>query len=376
MSSTPREQAPCRHFGTCGGCAFQDWAYERHLAAKAEAVARAFEQAGVPAALAEPCPAVERWFYRNRMSYIVGPGPVVGLREPGRWDAIVDVRECLLLSEPGQRLVDAFRDFVGTRRLEPYDRHTHRGLVRYLVVREGKNTGDRLAIAVAARAADFPFADFAALARENGCTAAALAINGAQSDVSSGEIVSQDGAPLVEWIAGRSFEIGPTSFFQPNTRMAERLVEVVDGLLGAGGGRLLDLYAGVGLFAISLHERFREVVAVEADPSSARDAVRNAARNGAANVTVIEGEVERALADIGGDSAVLDPPRAGLRAAALRALLASPLATLVYVSCNPASMARDIAAMRGAFRLDGPVHVLDSLPWTKHAEAAARLVRG
>ena len=98
-------------------------------------------------------------------------------------------------------------------------------------------------------------------------------------------------------------------------------------------------------------------------------------RNEAANVTIIEGEVETALAGIDAGSAIVDPPRGGLRPAALRAVVASQVSTIVYVSCNPASLARDIAALAGAFRIDSPVHVVDSLPWTSHVEAVVRLAR-
>jgi 23S rRNA (uracil1939-C5)-methyltransferase len=374
VSTAPASAAPCPHFGACGGCAFQDWTYERQFAAKVDEVRRLFEQAGVAAALApEPSPPEARFFYRNRMSFVVGPGPVVGLREAGRWDAIVDLGACLLLSRAGHDVVNAFRGFVRDRGLAPYDLRTGRGEVRYLVLREGKNTGARLALAVA-RSADFPFADFARFARAHGCTAAALAVNAALSDVATGEVVARDGPPLEERVGRVAFEIGDTSFFQPSTRLAERLVAIAGGLAGSGGD-LVDLYCGGGLFLLSLHERFARATGVEAAPDAARDAARNAARKGAANVTVIAGEVEAALGGLSAACAIVDPPRGGMRKAAVRALLASPVRTVVYVSCGPAAMARDVAALGPAFRLDGPVHVLDAAPWTRQVEAIARLVR-
>lgn len=372
--------APCPHFGACGGCAFQDRAYEAQLVAKADAAARAFAAAGLHADFAPPEPARERWFYRNRMSYIVGPGPAIGLRAPGRWDEIIDLGTCLLLSEPAHAVVNATRAFIRERGLEPYDLRSERGLVRYLVIREGKNTGHRLAMIIA-RTADFPFDAFAALACSLGCTGVALAVQPAPSDVASGEVVRFAGAPLEERIGEATFEIGPSSFFQPNTRTAERLVELAAALLGAGArreGTLVDLYCGVGLFAIALRRRFARAVGVEVAPSAILDARRNAERNRAGNVTVLEGDVETVLPALsleGPVRAIVDPPRSGMRPGALRALAASAVETVVYASCNPATMARDIAALGELFRLDSPVFLLDSAPWTPHVEAAARLVR-
>jgi 23S rRNA (uracil1939-C5)-methyltransferase len=323
------------------------------------------------------------------MSFAVGPGaagPVVGLRESRRFDAIVDLRTCLLVSEAGEALLHGFRDFVARRGLEPYDLRAERGELRYLVLREGRNTGRRLALVVA-RTGAFPFDDFAALAERAGFTGAALALNPARSDVAGGEVVRFAGLPLEERIGGTIFEISPASFFQPSTGLAERLVELAGALLGADSraaarATLLDLYCGVGLFALTLRERFARAIGIESAPGSARDAARNVVRNGASNVEIVEGEVEAVLPTIaaappGGAAlrAIVDPPRAGLRPAAVRAILASPIETLVYVSCNPTSMARDIAALDRGFRLDGPVHVVDSLPWTPHVEAVARLVR-
>jgi 23S rRNA (uracil1939-C5)-methyltransferase len=369
---------PCPHFGTCGGCAFQDRAYGDALREKQDALAQSFEKAGVRAELAPIESAPERWFYRNRMSFIVGPGPAIGLRKPGRWDEIVDLGTCLLLSEPAHAVVNATREFLRTRGIEPYDLRRGSGEARYLIVREGKNTGQRLVMPIA-RTAGFPFDDFADLVRGLGCTGAALAVHAGPSDVASGEVVRTAGQPLEERIGGAIFEISPNSFFQPSTRLAERLVEVARALL-CEGTALVDFYCGVGLFAIALCDRFARVIGVESDAGAARDAVRNAARNGAANVEIFAGEIERTLPSIGarltrGTSAVVDPPRSGMRRAAIAALLASPVDTVLYVSCNPATMARDLAALGSAFRIDGPVLSFDSLPWTPHVEVVARLVR-
>lgn len=382
-----RAEAPCPHFGPggeCGGCALQDWTYASQLRAKTETVRSLFARAGVEAGIAEPVPAVEPWFYRNRMDYAVGrwaekPGGereiVVGLREAGRFRRVVDLRTCLLLSEAGNALRNAFRDFVRDRALEPFDLKTHRGLVRYLVIREGKNTGRRLATAVAT-SREFPFDDFARLAREHGCTAAALALNAGAADVSAGEIVAFEGEPLTERVGPHTFRIGPDSFFQPNTRMAGKMVETVGRLLGEARGTLLDVYCGVGLFSISLHERFERVLGIELEGGSVACARENGPAGGASNFEVVAGAAEEVLPSVRGEAAIVDPPRAGLHPRAIGALgAARDLRTIVYVACNPKTLARDVALLAPAFRVDGKVELLDCFPWTTHLEAIARLVR-
>lgn len=368
-SQLPHTQPPCPHFPPCGGCAMQHLTYEATLRIKSETVKRLFQQAGLHVELAEPMPAAEPWYYRNRMDYVVAPGPVIGLREPGTWHKIVDLHHCMLLSKEANAVLDAFRAFIRGKNLEPYDLRNHAGLVRYLVIREGKNTGKRLAIIVT-RTREFPFAEL----QLPHCTALAHSINPELSDVSHGEIVEFRGEPLTERVGAYTFRISPNAFFQTNSRMAEALVQQAREFAGSGD-TLLDLYCGVGLFGISLHGRFAKIIGVETDVETVQDARANIAANNVSNVEIIEAPVEQKLPNLRAETAVIDPPRSGMHPKAVKALAASSIRTLVYVSCNPKTMARDMAQLQGTFRVDGSVQLMDLFPWTTQLEAVAKLVR-
>lgn len=367
-----RTEPRCKHFGRCGGCSLQHLTYESQLELKIELVKHAFNQVGLEAELS-PIEAVEKWFYRNRMDYVVAPGPKVGLRKAGRWYKVVDLEECFLLSKGSTKVLNDFREFLKQEELAPYDLRSREGLVRYLVLREGKNTGRRLAI-VLTKDRGFPFETYAKRAQALGCTAVALALNPGPSDTSSGEVINYLGEPLTERVGGYEFSIRPYSFFQTNTRMAQTLVEVVKEWAG-DGEILLDLYCGIGLFGIVLHHEFSKVIGIESDPLAALDARANAKANGCENLVVLEGAVEKELPGLEGDVAVVDPPRAGMHPRALSALISSGATTVIYVSCSPASMARDLGKLKHAFKLEGPILLLDMFPWTSHVELVAKLER-
>jgi 23S rRNA (uracil-5-)-methyltransferase RumA len=367
-----RAEPRCPHFGLCGGCSLQNYSYQSQLLIKVESVRRIFERMGLRVSLGEPVRAVEEWFYRNRMDYVAAPGPKIGLRKLKSKYAVVDIGRCLLQSEGADRVRNGFRDFLQTQGLPPYDLRRKRGLVRYLVIREGKRTGRRTAIVLVTKP-EFPFDEFCGLGRELGCTGFALAVYGGPADISVGEVVRYAGEPLSERVGRFEFWLSPYSFFQTNSRMAERLVEVVREFAGAGD-RLADLYCGVGLFGISLSENFARVTGIEADPFAAEDARKNAELNGADNFSVIEAKVEKA-GRVDADVAIVDPPRAGMHPKAIKLLLKSEIGRLVYVSCNPETMARDLRLLEERYELRSPVHLLDMFPWTPHVELVAGLVR-
>lgn len=367
-----RAEPRCPYFGVCGGCALQNYSYESQLLIKVEGVRRVFERMELEASFEEPVRAAEEWFYRNRMDYVVAPGPKIGLRKLKSKYAVVDIERCLLQSEEADRVRNGFRDFLRTQGLLPYDLRRKRGLVRYLVVREGKNTGRRMVIVLAAKE-EFPFDEFCRLGEELGCTGFALAVYEGPADISVGKVVRYAGEPLSERVGHFEFQLSPYSFFQTNSRMAERLVEVVREL-AEGGDVLADLYCGVGLFGISLSDNFARVTGIEADPLAVEDARRNAELNGVDNFSVTEAKVEK-LERLEATVGIVDPPRAGMHPKAVRLLKKSEIEKLIYVSCNPATMAHDLRSLEESYELREPIRLLDMFPWTPHVELVAGLVR-
>ena len=385
---TPR----CRHFGVCGGCRHQDLAYPAQLAWKTRQVAETLERLGRLAGV-EVRAAVgmdEPWFYRNKMEFAVAERSgeaVIGLRERGRFDRVFDLEECPIFSPRAGALVAAVEAHARRERYAVYDPHAQRGFLRHLLVRESKRTPDLL-VALVTSPGRLAEEGFVRAVRDAApATSVWHVVTGSRANV-----VAFDEARLLhgreriaEEIPPLVFELGPAAFFQTNTRMAERLYRAVRKAAALGGGEtVVDLYCGIGTFALYLASRAGRVVGLEGSEAAVADARRNAARNGVANAEFHAADDRRGfpaflerLAPGSVDLVVLDPPRAGVHARTLAALkrLAPPRA--LYVSCNPATLARDLAHLAeppDAYRA-GPVQPFDLFPHTPHVEALVPLER-
>src|SRR2546425_692876 len=282
-------------------------------------------------------------------------------------------------------LLDEFRRQVRERALAVYDPVTERGLLRFVMMREGRHTGEAMVNIVGA-APDVervaPVAD-ALRARVPATASVVLNVNAKKASVAVGSeehlLLGRD--HIRESLGGLTFQVSANSFFQTNTAQAERLFGVVeDACELAGGETALDLYSGTGAISLLLARRCRWVYGIEVTAAAVADAVRNARANGIENCTFLAGEVRHVLPALMRDGVraevvVADPPRAGFHPKALQALAALRPEWLVYVSCNPATLARDLGDLvRAGYRLEW-VHPVDMFPQTPHIEAVARLRR-
>ncbi|MGD0205978.1 MAG: class I SAM-dependent RNA methyltransferase [Dehalococcoidia bacterium] len=331
LSPSPhRVEAPCPYFRTCGGCQWQhiDYPFQAELKARivAEQLRRIgkFEEPPVAATIA----AEERWHYRNHARFSVdrqGQLSFVSLLRR----RFVRIDHC--------RIMHPWINGV-LERLQGKCAGLHQVAIRY-----GVRTGQAL-IHPSLKAID--------------------------DSIPSGQTSYE------EELLGRRFRISGASFFQVNTRQAEVLIEVVrEKLALAHDQLLLDAYAGVGTFAVLLAPYVKTAIAIEESPAAVADAVINQA--GIKNIVFYQGKVERVLAEIPGhlDAAILDPPRVGCHPDAIAAVLKRPPARLVYVSCDPATLARDLRALcEGGYRLH-EVQPVDMFPQTFHIECVATLVR-
>src|SRR5437867_1844141 len=297
--SPDRVDPPCPYFGRCGGCRLQHLAYSAQLAFKEKQVRDCLERLGGLGSfeLRPILPAPEPYGYRNKMEFtIANEPPSIGLHAAERYDVVLDIERCLLQSEPMNALLDEFRRQVRERALAVYDPVTERGLLRFVMMREGRHTGEAM-----------------------------VNIVGAAPDV-------------------------------------ERVAPVADALRAR-----VPATASV-------------VLNVNAKKAAVADAIRNARANGIDNCTFLAGEVRHVLPDlvrqgVRASIVVADPPRAGFHPKALAALAAMAPARVVYVSCNPSTLARDVGDLaRHGYRLEWvqPVHMF---PQTPHIEAVARLRR-
>lgn len=393
VAAPHRVAAPCGYFGRCGGCRLQHLSYDAQLVFKEKQVRDCLERiGGLPAFELRPIlPAPAAYGYRNKMEFTVAPspsGPVLGLHEADRYDAIVDIERCLLQSDTMNALLAEARTDVRARGLSVYEASPAgdaSGLLRFVALREGRNTGEAMVNIVAAAPAVDTLVPVAERLRERvpATTSVVLNVNDTKSSVAVGHeehlLLGRD--TITETLGGVRFRISANSFFQTNTAQAERLFALVTAACDLGGAEtVIDLYCGTGAISLRLASASRHVYGVELVTAAVEDAVRNAAANGIDNCTFLAGEVRDVLPDlvregVRADVVVADPPRAGFHPKALAALAAMAPARLVYVSCNPSTLARDIGELvRQGYALEW-VQPVDMFPQTAHIEAVARLRR-
>lgn len=385
--SADRVSPRCPHFGPCGGCAWQHVAYPAQARAKEAIVRESLEHLGGIADVdVRPVVAADDpWYYRNKMEFSFHPDGTLGLHHRGDWNRIEPVEVCYLQSAESVAIVRAVRAFARVRGLPAYDPITHQGFLRSLIIREGRRTGDRL---VGLITGPGPFGEaeaFVAAVR-----GAVPEVSGIVRGIAAG---TSDGAPLTrvevldgrdyleEVVAGLRFRIGPDTFFQTNTEQASRMVDyVVDQARPQPGRVIFDLYCGVGTFSLALARAGARVTGVEMASSSVEAARANAALNALEGVRFVAGDVRvvlpRLVLEAGTpDVLVLDPPRAGAGARVVRKVGRSGARRVIYVSCNPTTLAADLKALLPfGYRL-ASVQPFDLFPQTYHVEAVAVLDR-
>jgi 23S rRNA (uracil1939-C5)-methyltransferase len=372
------------------GAPWQVLPYERQLAVKHAQVDEALRRIGrLDGYELEPIvPAVEPWRYRNKLEYSFGTGDdgalVCGFHAPGSWERIVAVDDCLLASERGNAAREAALAWCRAQGLSAHDRRLHTGLLRNLVVREGRRTGD-LQVRLVTSDEDVDPTGFAeavgagsvlwtrvAGVAESTVGGITEVLRGTDSIEEELDVVGGD--PL-------RFRLSSEAFFQTNTEMAERLygaaVELAD---LKGWERVYDLFCGIGTIGLSLAPRSGEVWGLEIVEDAIADAIHNARANEVANARFFAGDVRlalRELVDEAGrpDVLVVDPPRAGLSAKIVRRIAEAAPKRIVYVSCNPTTLAPNAAQLVEAGWSLRRVRPVDMFPQTPHIECVALLER-
>lgn len=378
----------CPHFGACGGCATQDTPYDQQLARK-ETLVRTLLSSLEIGEFWPIVPSPDVFHYRNKMEFAFGglkdAPPLLGLRQKGRFDRIVDLSECRLLSPEAGALLAAVRGWAVAENLPTYHLKSHKGLLRYVVVREGKNTGERMVALVTAegeiRGESFLAALDAAGVRVD---TAVWMVNAGLSDVAYGETraVWRGRGWIEERLGEKTFRVSPRSFFQSNTRGAEKLYGRVGEFLGGGVDTLFDVYCGGGAIGLFLAHRAKRVVGIESNPAAVDDARANAAAQGAGHAEFHVLDAAAFARDSAWMSpwtapdtvAVMDPPRPGLPPDVRALLLEHPVRRWVYVSCNPEALARDLTALSALYAIR-TVQPVDMFPHTPHVETVVRLDR-
>jgi 23S rRNA (uracil1939-C5)-methyltransferase len=371
--SPDRRKPPCPYFGECGGCQWQHISHEVQAASKRRIVADAFRRIGkLPDLEVLDCVSVGRAYgYRNKIELSVGAAPsgalLLGLMAHNE-ERLVPIEACLLMPERCRSYPKAL-----TGALRYLSRGTDLGL-RRVHIRAATGTSDT-EVDLWAHPGPFPRAMVAktlgAAVRSSTLTRVLAAGEDKARDIRGVEVLSGSGS-WREKLGEYQYRVSAPSFFQVNTAGAEALVSLVtEALQPDGTDRVLDLYSGVGTFTLPLAEHSGEVVAVEHNGHAIRDLRENLDANGV-YADVAPGDAARALADLGRfDMAVVDPPRSGIRPDALKALVATGARRVVYVSCDPATLARDAAAMTAAGYDAVRATPVDMFPQTYHVETVA-----
>jgi 23S rRNA (uracil1939-C5)-methyltransferase len=384
-----RVDAPCVHFPACGGCRFQDLAYTTQLEAKHAWVGDSLRRiAGIAEPPLAPIVGAEEVFhYRNKMEYSFAPsddGPILGLHRAGRWDEVLGLERCWLTTNLGNAIRNTIQDWAREERLEAYDQAAAKGYLRHLVVREGRNTGQALVQLVTHERERFDRERLIeVLTAFPEVRSIHWAVNDTPAEVTNLPTALLWGEEAIEEeLGGLRFRVRPNAFLQTNTRMAERLYELARDAAGLTGKEtVFDLYCGIGTIGLSLARDAMTVWGVEISEESVACAIENAELNSIGNAAFFAGNVGDALRELreragDPDVVVVDPPRAGLAGKALRRLgeLAAP--RVVYVSCNPTTLAGDAKVLREDYGYELiSVRPIDMFPHTPHVEAVALLER-
>lgn len=394
----------CQHFGVCGGCQWQMLPYEKQLQYKQQQVYDNLTRIG-KVTLPEMLPiagAPEDRFYRNKLEYtfstkefVAGPSfdpaerekgfnPVLGFHAKGFFDKIVDIRKCWLQPEPNNEVRNGLRDFARQQKLSFYDYREHKGLLRNLQLRVC-TTGDVMVNVVfgedhpAKRALvmDFLQRQFPSI------TTLLYTINLKKNDSLHDlePVVHHGPGYAIERLEHFSFKIGPKSFFQTNTRQAERLYQITRDFARLDGSQVLyDLYCGTGSIGIFCSAGARRIIGVEMIEAAIADAKENAVLNGIEHSHFVSGDVidvcnDAFFAEQGQpDVIITDPPRAGMHAKLVQKIIEMKAPTVVYVSCNPATQARDLSLLDEHYEVTR-IQPVDMFPHTHHIENVVQLTR-
>ena len=398
-----RIAARCKHFDVCGGCKWQFLAYDEQLKVKEQQVRDSVERlGGLSADLVLPIVGNDSpWFYRNKMEFSFGvsvppdsfePGETqLGFYPPGYHFEVFDLKECFLQSEWAVEVVQKVRAFAIEHKIPVYDSHSHEGLLKTLMVREGKNTGERMVVLTTSTGLFEQKEAFIELFADDASVTSlywnsVYQVPGQPTWVEQNLLAGKEALTevlILENGEKLEFDILPQAFFQTNTLQAQKLYSKALELAGLTGAEVVyDLYCGTGTIGLFCAHKAKQVLGIEVNESAVESAQSNALKNGIKNIRFYLGSVEQRLNELSGmgedsrpDVVIVDPPRAGLGEKVVGDCAAFGAAKIVYVSCNPTTMARDLKQFAELGYTTQSVQPVDMFPQTHHVECVCLLTK-
>lgn len=390
LSSPNRVDPPCNVFYKCGGCQLQHMSYEMQLKMKQNQVKNVLAKiAHITDVAVEPTLGMDDpWRYRNKVQIPVGEKDgklITGFYRPRSHDIIEDMKRCIVTSEINDELVDIVREVANELEIPVYNEETHRGVLRHIMVRSGENTGQTMVVVVT-RTNKIPKQDEfiqRILEKQPNITSVMHNVNPDRTNVILGKKTNclWGEEYIYDTIGDVKFAISALSFYQINPKQTkvlyDKALEYAD---LSGGETVIDAYCGIGSISLFLAQKAKKVYGVEIVPQAIRDAKKNAKLNGFDNTEFIVGQAEKVMPawtrdGLRPDVIVVDPPRKGCDEALLHAMVEMNPKRIVYVSCNPATLARDLVTLtEGGYSLK-KVQPVDLFPQTSHTEVVTVLER-
>ena len=396
-SSPFRIDPPCEYSGYCGGCKWQFLNYEQQLIYKRQHVLESLEHIGLfkDVVVHDTIPSELIFGYRNKMEFSCAdkrwllPSELgrpdidkefaLGLHVPGTFHKVIDTRACLLQPDLGNRLLEEARTFIRASGKPVYGLRSHIGFWRFLVLRHSvardqwmvnivTSEDDRKTVQPLADHLMDRYAEVVSVINNVTSRKAGVAIGEIEHTLAGADVISDK-------IGGFEFEISSNSFFQTNTRGAGILYKTVEKYAGlCGAETVLDLYSGTGTIPVLLAGHCKRVTGIEIIESAVADAEKNCRINGISNCRFILGDIRESLLQVAKkpDVIIIDPPRAGMHTEVVKQVLELKPDRIVYVSCNPSTMARDLGLLKEKFDVL-EVQPVDMFPHTYHIESVARL---
>jgi len=394
-----RIQPPCIYSGLCGGCKWQFLIYEKQLDYKRQHVVESLKHIGfIQDVWVHPTiPSPLTFGYRNKMEFScadrrwlmpeeMGKDDVdrsfaLGLHVPGTFYKVLDTETCLIQPDLGNHILNDVRNFMKDSDQPVYGLRSHTGFWRFLMLRHSVAFDQWMVNIITAsedRKTLKPLADLL-MDKYPQIVAIVNNITSRKAGIAVGEVeIPLAGLSCIrEKIGSYEFEISANSFFQTNTLAAKRLYEIIQDYTELSGKEtVVDLYCGTGAIAISLADLAKKVIGMEISESAIIDAENNCRINGISNCRFVQGDIKESLSKITvkPDVMIIDPPRAGMHKDVVRQVLEMGPEKIVYVSCNPATMARDLAVIKDSYNVL-EVQPVDMFPHTYHIESVAKLER-
>jgi len=387
LLSPERREPECKSYLRCGGCALWHMSYEEEKRFKLMRLNDALSHIGHQTVFAEEILGSDSvTHYRNKGIYAlqsIGGEVKSGFFAP-RSHELVPVEECLIQRPLADKVARALREFMTAHKIPAYDEKTGKGAVRHVYVRCAVNTSDAVACIVSAKGFGAKTGALVELLRER-CpelTGIVLNINKTVGNtVLAGDFYTLWGSDIMrDSLGGIEYEISPRAFYQINPPQAEKLYAKAVEYAAPKGGTVLDMYCGAGTISLYLAKHADKVIGAEIIPDAVENARKNAERNGIKNAEFICADASRAAQEllnrgISPEAVVVDPPRKGMEEAAIKALCGMSPERIVYVSCNPATLARDIVIFNTCGYELQKATAVDMFPRTAHVETVVLMSR-